>query len=129
MTPDTPNSADLLGTAMDVLKTDLLPLLPESAKLDALMVLAVMAAAERDLQDCFAETSLTDRQAQRLASLLPAGESVAHLCALIRQGRFDKPKDAERLTAVLLADVRDRLSLVNPKYLASADDVPGDSVP
>lgn len=128
MTPDTPDSADLLRAAMDVLKKDLLSSLPEAAKLDALMVLSVMASAERDLRDFQSKSSLTERQAQRLHGLGGKALDAKTLCDSIRTGLFDSPDRAAELTAVLMDDVRDRLSLVNPKYLALADQEPGDSL-
>lgn len=120
MTPDRPESADLLRTAADVLKGEILPLLPEDKTLDVLMILAILGAAERDLSDA---GGLPLRQAQRLKATSPSGD-VRALCAAIRAGDFDDGDAADRLHALLMEDVRDRLSLVNPKYLAAADETP-----
>lgn len=118
MTPDRPDGADLLRTARTVIQEEWLELLPDEKRLDGLMVLAILSAAERELEDA---GGLARRQADRLAELLPDGGDAAALCARIRNGDFDGPDAASRLHALLLADVRDRLSLVNPKYLAAAD--------
>jgi hypothetical protein len=118
MTPDRPDGADLLATARSVIEDDWLPLLPAEKRLDGLMVLAILAAAERELADA---GGLQTRQAERLAALLPHDGDAAALCERIRTGAFDKPEAARRLHALLLEDVRDRLALVNPKYLAAAD--------
>ena len=42
MTPDKPESQDLLKAAQDVMKSVLIPALPEEHRLDALMVLSIM---------------------------------------------------------------------------------------
>lgn len=117
MTPDKPDSADLLRTAATVFKSELLPLLPEEKKLDALMILAILGAAERDLEDA---GGLRQRQESRLAEVLPGG-TVENLCAAIRDGAFDEGPAATKLHHVLSEDVRDRLALVNPKYLSAAE--------
>jgi hypothetical protein len=125
MKPDMPDSGDLLRAAMDVMKRDILPTVPEDKMLDALMILSVMGAAERDLAD---GDGLAARQAERLKALLPEGGNAADLSDAIRRGTFDAPHEAARLHATLMEDVRDRLSLVNPKYLAAADKEPGTDV-
>ncbi|MDW3207548.1 MAG: DUF6285 domain-containing protein [Alphaproteobacteria bacterium] len=120
MTPDRPDSADLLRTAADVLKSEIMPVLPEEKTLDMLMILAILGAAERDLADA---GGLAARQEQRLDKIMPGGD-VRQLSAAIRAGDFDEGDAASRLHALLMEDVRDRLSLVNPKYLAAADETP-----
>lgn len=119
MSPDQPSSADLLRTAIAAFKSDILPALPEDKRLEALMILSVMGSAERELAD---SGGLAARQADRLSSLLPDGGTSADLCRKIREGAFDDGAQARHLHAVLLEDVRDRLSLVNPKYLKISDD-------
>jgi hypothetical protein len=117
MTPDKPESQDLLKAAQDVMKSVLIPALPEEHRLDALMVLSIMAGAQRDLAD---RGGLAERQAARLQKILPNGGTVRDLCAAIRKGDFDQGEAAQALHAVLLEDVKDRLDLVNPKYLKAA---------
>lgn len=119
MTPDRPDAADLLRTAREVIQSEWMPLLPEDKRLDVLMVLAVLSAAERELADA---GGLETRQAERLRDLMPEGGDVADLCARIRAGDFSTPERAAQLHALLLEDARDRLELVNPKYLADASD-------
>jgi hypothetical protein len=120
MTPDKPETGDLLETAADVMKQVLIPALPEENRLDALMILSILSGAQRDLAD---KGGLAERQAARLEKILPDGGSVRDLCAAIRRGDFDQGQAANMLHALLLEDVRDRLSLVNPKYLEAADAV------
>lgn len=122
MKPDNPDSGDLLRAAADVMKRDILPSLPEERMLDALMILSVMGAAERDLAD---QGALESRQAERLSELLPKGGDARVLSRAIRDGVFDAPDRWAALHTALLADTRDRLALVNPKYLAAADKEPG----
>ncbi|WP_421878984.1 DUF6285 domain-containing protein [Pacificispira sp.] len=120
MIVDKPDSADLLRAAATVLKTEILPLLPEEKTLDVLMILAILGSAERDLADA---GGLAARQASRLEAVLPGGD-IRALCAKIRDGAFDEGVAAARLHAILMEDVRDRLELVNPKYLSAADEQP-----
>jgi len=82
------------------------------------MILSIIAAAERDLADA---GGLDARQKERLSTLLPPGSTPKDLCAAIRRGDFDGSEEFQSLQAILLEDARDRLMLVNPKYLAAAD--------
>lgn len=118
MTPDTPHTADLLRAAADVFRQELMPLLPEEKQLDALMILAALGCAERDLNDA---GGLGDRQARRMERIMPTGATAADLCSAIRKGEFDDQDAALRLYETLMEDVRDRLALVNPDYLKTAD--------
>ena len=120
MTPDTPHTADLLRAAADVFRQELMPLLPDDKQLDALMILAALGCAERDLNDA---GGLSDRQTRRMDRIMPAGSTPGDLCAAIRNGEFDDPDAALRLYETLMEDVRDRLSLVNPDYLTTADQI------
>lgn len=117
MTPDRPDSADLIALAAEVFKNDLLPLLPKEKTLDGLMILSILGSAERDLKDL---GGLERRQEARLSKIMP-GADIANLCAAIREGAFDGGQAAQDLHAILMDDVRDRLTLVNPKYLVAAD--------
>ncbi|NMM43887.1 hypothetical protein HH303_05330 [Rhodospirillaceae bacterium KN72] len=120
MTPDKPHTADLLRAAADVFRQELMPSLPEEKQLDALMILAALGCAERDLEDA---GGLRERQARRMERILPTGATVGDLCAAIRNGDFDDPDGALRLYETLMEDVRDRLALVNPDYLKAADQI------
>lgn len=116
MTSDRPDARDLLRTAMAVFKDDLLPEIPERRKLDALMVLNVLGIAERALADDGADEAARAERLRRLGY-----SDAGALARAIREGAFDDPADAARLHAELTADVRARLALSNPKYLAAAD--------
>ncbi|MDF1750596.1 MAG: DUF6285 domain-containing protein [Alphaproteobacteria bacterium] len=118
MTPDKPDTQDLLRAAAEVMKKVLIPALPDENRLDALMVLSIMAGAERDLAD---NGGLAHRQAARLQKIMSDAGSVRDLCTAIRRGDFDRGESAQTLHALLMEDVRDRLTLVNPKYLEAAD--------
>ncbi len=118
MERDQPETIDLLRVAAEAMKRDILPNLAAEKHLDALMILSILSAAERDLADA---GGLDERQRERLQSILPSGGGVAELCAGIRDGQFDDPAAYRALHGCLLEDVRDRLTLVNPKYLAMAD--------
>lgn len=116
MTPDLPKPAELLQTASDVLKRDILPE-AGGRKLDILMIMNILGVAKRALED---DGGLAERQAARYAEL-PGGEGDAEaLSASIRSGRYDEGEDARTLYRILSEDVRDRLSLAAPGYLETA---------
>jgi hypothetical protein len=92
----------LLDIAREVLLRDLVPLLPEDRRLDALMVAQAMAIAERES-----------------AAAGPALDA-ARLATEIRRGVYDAPGEArEQLRAELWRHVRDALRIANPKLLAA----------
>jgi hypothetical protein len=109
----TPDTADLLATARDTLKSSVLPHLPRGALYPALMVLNAMAIAARQ-----AKAGAT-RRAAALAALAPfaAGDTLdalnADLARSIRAGRF-APGDPA-LHAALLATARLATEESNPK--------------
>lgn len=123
MTRDQPDAAGLLAIARDVLREEVAPGLSGDARFNVLMVANAMAMAIREVQqgaDLDAE-ALAD-----LASLYDESEATAEvlshrLAQDIRAGRFDEDTPAEDLHRLLLADIRRRLAISNPRYLAESE--------
>lgn len=112
-----PDGAELLAIARDVLRKELLPLLPKDRQYDALMIANAMCIAERQLSA--GETpQLTEQQA--LAALLDQeGDLPAlnrTLAAAIRAGRMDGNAEAWRL---LWESTLQRVRESAPKALAA----------
>ncbi|MDD3352973.1 DUF6285 domain-containing protein [Zoogloea sp.] len=117
-----PDAAALLKIARDGLLNELLPHLPKEHHYTALMAANALAISMREI-------SADDGQHKAEAALLhelygqaAADEGVdafaAHLARDFRAGRFDdRLNDAGEL---LMAEVRARLSISNPKYLKQA---------
>ncbi|HZF76435.1 MAG TPA: DUF6285 domain-containing protein [Acetobacteraceae bacterium] len=81
-----PDGADLLATAREVVLQEILPALPEPARIQARMVAAAIALALRE-REAEGEAALR----AELAALTGAGEAQAQaaFAAAIRAGRFD----------------------------------------
>ena len=128
MMPDRPNGAELLEIARQVLRQELLPLIPEEHKLDALMVANTMAIAARELESGEAQRRETLTDLAGLYGEAPRpGEEAVMLAELtkrlandIRAGKFDTGGDAAHVHAILFAAVRRRLAVSNPRYLAAS---------
>jgi len=117
---DRPTGAELLAIAAQVLRWEVLPMVPPDKRLETLMVLRAMAIAGREFEDAGSAA----REAAAAIDALYAAESDgtsepdrARLAADIRAGRFDAADRARALHAMLLADAIRRLRLANPKYL------------
>lgn len=112
-----PDGAALLAVAREVLKRELLPLLPENKAYAALMIANAMGIAERQLQ---AGDTAQDAERAALTQLLARQATLADLnrafAAGIRAGAFDADKAAQKL---LLESVRQRVSESAPKALAA----------
>jgi hypothetical protein len=97
-----PSGRQLLDLAREVLLRDLVPLLPEERRVEALMVAQAMAVAARETGQ---EASPVD---------------VARLAAEIRAGAYDVPGAArERTRTELWRVTREALAVANPKLLAA----------
>jgi hypothetical protein len=127
--PDSPEGAEILGMARDVLLKELLPLLPPEKKYQTLMVANAMAISGRELdQGDEAERIelriLTDLYGEEPPDPASSAERIAglnaRLAADIRAGLFDGD-EADRLRRMLLETVVCRLRIWNPKYPALAD--------
>ena len=119
MTPDRPDVRQLLETAAEALKNDILPAVPADRRVDVLMILNVVGMAERRIDDSGPDP-LERRQQERMDTL-SLGLDVEMLAEQIHEGVWDDPEEAALLHEALTADVRDRLSRINPKYLAAYD--------
>jgi hypothetical protein len=114
-----PDGADLLAVAREVLRRELLPLLPKEKAYDALMVANAMGIAERQLRQG-EEPMRQEREA--LAGLLAGSGDLAALnrefARRIRAGDFDTNADAAR---ILRESVLQRLRESAPKSLPPGD--------
>lgn len=112
-----PDGAALLAIAREVLRKELLPLLPKDRAYDALMIINAMGIAERQLQQ--GEGPVQEEQRQLAALLGNAGDMAAlqRLLALrIRAGDFD---DHAQVQALLWKMTRQRVSESAPRALAA----------
>lgn len=93
-----PDGAELLAIAREVLRKELLPLLPKDKAYDALMIANAMGIAERQLQQ-----GDGPQQAERetLSRLLGMEATLAELnrefAVRLRRGDFDDKAEARRL--------------------------------
>jgi hypothetical protein len=118
-----PAADDLLATARRVLLDSLLPALPADKTYDALMIANAMAIALREIKlgsidpcDELIEAFL----AKHSLPLVCDGQTPeSHLATLIRQQRIPVVLQPS-LTQLLLAMVRHKLGVSNPKYLNAA---------
>lgn len=114
-----PDGADLLAIAREVLKNELLPLLPKERQVDALMIANALGIAERQLRRGDA-AALHEQRA--LAQLLGRDGTLPDLnrafARAIREGAMDHhPGARELLWTTTLARVRESA----PKALAARD--------
>ncbi|GAB4169982.1 MAG: hypothetical protein OHK0024_05810 [Thalassobaculales bacterium] len=97
---EVPSAAELLASAREVLLRQLLPLLPEDRRYDALLVASAIAIGQRSLQ----------------AAAKPSGDAAA-LVAAIRAGAHDREPAFSTTHAALRAAVIAALKVNNPKLL------------
>jgi hypothetical protein len=131
---DRPDGQDLLLTAREELMKRVLPSLPADLRYSALMIANAMAIAARELGagqtgDMRELTSL--QQLLPDAAALPPGDVAVQqtltafrktLCQQIRAGDFDPGRSAHHeLLRHLAANVRDKLTVSNPKLLSSGN--------
>jgi hypothetical protein len=101
-----PDAANLLATASQTLRAEILPLLPPDQRIHILMVLRAIGIAERALS-----------AGPPPAILLANGpEALRHLARDIRAGLHDH---APPTAALLLTLARHRCQLSNPKALSN----------
>lgn len=93
-----PNGAELLAMAREVLRQELLPLLPKDKQYDALMIANAMGIAERQLQQ---GDRPEHHERDALAHLLHMQGDVAALNMMfarkIRKGSMDDNAEAQQL--------------------------------
>jgi hypothetical protein len=115
---ETPDAAELLRLARETLLAELLAALPEDKRYAARLVANAMAIAAREIEG---GTAAQQAALEALCRLYGVPREGAHLDELsrrlardIRAGAFDGD---ERVPALLLADIRARLAISNPKAL------------
>jgi hypothetical protein len=93
-----PNGAELLAIAREVLRKELIPLLPKDKAYDALMIANAMSIAERQLQT---GEQPQQQEQKALAALLGREGDLAALnsefAAQIRQGSLEDSAEARQL--------------------------------
>lgn len=127
---DCPTGAELLDTARQVLRDELMPALPADKRMAALMVAnalsiaarqlnngdaaehAELAALEHLLSEPFAATA--DDARSRRAALVAANRKLARW---IRDGRADNGPLHDGVRAHLAEVIRHKVAESNPKYL------------
>ncbi len=127
-----PTGEELLTIARKVLREELMPLLPDERRYDALMVANAMAIAARQI--AFGDAP-ERRERQNLAGLLgdtedgdgraaadePVGDLTRRLSAEIRGGAFDPGTPRHDAARAFLLDVTvQRLRESAPRYLEAA---------
>ena len=115
--PDLPSGPALLALARDVLLRELMPLLPEERRPDALLVARCMAIAERE-----AETG--ESPERELQDLYGAGgdtdELLRRFARELRIGAFENSRDSgARARAILWRLTVAKLRRSNPEFLAA----------
>lgn len=112
-----PDGAELLATARELLRQELLPLLPKDKAYQALMIANAMGIAERQLQA--GSVPQAKEQAELVALLGQEGELPVLTRAFaqgIRRGEFDHNAEAQQL---LWQSVLQRVRESTPKVLAA----------
>lgn len=111
-----PNGAELLAIAREVLRKELMPLLPKEKAYQALMIANAMSIAERQLQN---GAKAEQEEHRHLEDLLGQSADLVTLNRLfataIREGRFDGDASARR---ILLDATTQRVRESAPKALA-----------
>ena len=129
---DRPTATELIAAARQYLESDLIPVLTDPRlRFQTLIAANVLAIVERELS--MEEALLIDDWdgLQRLCKpATPRPESLrelkqavhnanVHLCDQIRDGAYDEPDAFRGLIQVLRPAVERKLTVANPRYLAS----------
>jgi hypothetical protein len=123
--PDLPTGQSLLALARDVLLNDLMPLLPEEARLDARLVANSMAIAEREAQTANDLRKTITRELRGLYDTRGArGEEPKELLRRfahdLRVGTFLRSEPRERSAREILWQLTiAKLRRANPRFLAA----------
>jgi hypothetical protein len=120
---DLPTGQTLLGLARDVLLNDLMPLLPEEARLDARLVANSMAIAEREAETADDLRKTTTRELEELYDSRARGEELKDLLRRfardLRVGTFSSSEALERRAREILWQLTiAKLRRANPRFLA-----------
>jgi hypothetical protein len=122
--PDLPTGQTLLALARDVLLNDLMPLLPEEARLDARLVANSMAIAEREAETADDLRKTTTRELEELYDSRMRGEELKDLLRRfardLRVGTFSSSEPLERRAREILWQLTiAKLRRANPRFLAA----------
>lgn len=109
---DTPSAEQLVESVREWLERDVLAGTTGRLQFHTRVAVNVLSMVERELRLGAAQATA---HAARLAQLDCADD--AELASRIREGALDDRLDEVR--ELVLADVRDKLAVANPKYLAS----------
>jgi hypothetical protein len=124
MTRDQPGAADLLKIAREVLREDVAPAVSGETRFNVLMVANAMAMAIREVEQGaeLDEAALSDLVALYEDTGATAADLSRKLARDIRTGFFDEGAKAVELHDLLMTDIRRRLAIGNPRYLAESED-------
>jgi hypothetical protein len=127
---DQPTGDQLLETARELLREQVLPILPANRCHAVLMISNAMAIAMRELKSGYAhereefsslvEMIQTPENAQGLSGLSVTralGDGNRSLCQMIRSGGADSGEVRDAVRKHLLLVTKNRVSISNPKYL------------
>ena len=122
--PDLPTGQTLLALARDVLLNDLMPLLPEEARLDARLVANSMAIAEREAETADYLRKTITRNLEELYDSRAQGEQPKDLprrfARDLRVGTFSSSEPLERRAREILWQLTiAKLRRANPRFLAA----------
>lgn len=118
-----PDAHNLLATALETLRTDLIPALPPEKRYSALMTANALAMVEREMRPAGDDHSGFLKAAAALYG--PTAETSAsalekRLCTDIEAGRFDAEGPKRRAAIQCLkASVTARLAITNPKLVVT----------
>ena len=123
MMRDQPDAAELLSIARQVLREDVATALSGEQRFNVLMVANAMAMAIREIEQ---GGQLDAAALSALASLYDEPDPIADdlsrkLARDIRAGQFDDGVKAAELHEILMSDIRRRLAIGNPRYLAETE--------
>jgi Domain of unknown function (DUF6285) len=121
---DLPTGSTLLALARDVLLGDLMPLLPEEARLDARLVANSMVIAEREAEAADGLRKAIARELEKLYGWTGEGEEPENLLRCfardLRVGRFKGSEPQERKAREILWQLTiSKLRQANPRFLAA----------
>jgi hypothetical protein len=121
---DLPTGPSLLALARDVLVNDLLPLLPEEARLDARLVANSIAIAQREAVAVAGPAEDILRWLQALFDEHPESEAdedalLRRFAQDLRTGAFDGPPRKRKAHDILWRLTIAKLRSANPRFLAA----------
>ena len=121
---DLPTGSTLLALARGVLLGDLMPLLPEEARLDARLVANSMAIAEREAEAADGLRKAIARELEKLYRWTGEGEEPENLLRCfardLRVDRFKGSEPQERKAREILWQLTiSKLRQANPRFLAA----------